>query len=130
MLVARKRKRGSHAVKVNKTEANSGLRSQNRTKRNRALSPSNCFFYSKADPFVEDTRNNDVSRGSAICADRNSEVPGGSKAKATHVTSKGMKPKFMMKGKKSVAQSGLRVTRQGSSPGWKIIKSKESETTK
>lgn len=78
-------------MKENKIEATSGLPSQSPTKPIKALSPPSRFLYSKVDPIAEASRNSDMSGGSVVCSDRNIEVPMGSKPKATHINSKGMK---------------------------------------
>lgn len=116
-------------MKENKIEATSGLPSQSPTKPIKALSTPSRFLYSEVDPIAEASRNSDMSGGSVICSDCNIEVPMGSKPKATHINSKGMKLMSMPKGKKSVIQFRPRVTMLKSSLEWKIIKTMESETT-
>lgn len=128
VLVARKRKQGRQTVKENKTEATSGLQSP--IKPTRPFSPPSRSLFSDIDPKAEATRNSDMSGSSTICADRNKSEPTGTRPKPSHVTSKGMKPIAILKGKKSIVHSGQGVIRQKSLPEWKIIKTMESETTR
>ena len=117
-------------MKESKADAILGLPSKSPVKPIKSLSPLIRTFYSDVDQTFEGTRNDDMSRGSAICANYTITEPSGYYPKPSHASSKGMKPLSALKGKKSIAQFGPKMSKQRSLPEWKLVQSKESKITK